>query len=122
MVKKAFVASLRCQLIQNRFPTKIWQIGFKPIYINFQPKFVYIELTESNPNPREILLWLSPVKFKPNFFRQIVATFSDFYKFSLDFFLKYLLKYRQIKYPVDFDNELKIGDVRYDDMTYVNNN
>ena len=24
---------------------------------------------------------------------------------------------RQIKYPVDFDDELKIGDVRYDDMT-----
>ena len=25
--------------------------------------------------------------------------------------------HRQIKYPVDFDEELKIGDVRYDDMT-----
>ena len=26
---------------------------------------------------------------------------------------------RQIKYPVDFDDELKIGDVRYDDMTKI---
>ena len=24
---------------------------------------------------------------------------------------------RQIKYPVDFDGELKIGEVRYDNMT-----
>ena len=29
-----------------------------------------------------------------------------------------LLPHRQIKYPVDFDDELKIGDVRCDDMTY----
>ena len=28
-----------------------------------------------------------------------------------------LLPHRQIKYPVNFDDELKIGDVRYDDMT-----
>ena len=28
-----------------------------------------------------------------------------------------VLPHRQIKYPVDFDDELKIGDVRYDDMT-----
>ena len=28
-----------------------------------------------------------------------------------------LLPHRKIKYPVDFDGELKIGDVRYDDMT-----
>ena len=28
-----------------------------------------------------------------------------------------ILPPRQIKYPVDFDEELKIGDVRYDDMT-----
>ena len=28
-----------------------------------------------------------------------------------------LLPHRQIKYPVDFDDELKIGDVRYNDMT-----
>ena len=28
-----------------------------------------------------------------------------------------LLPHRQIKYPVDFDDELKIGDVRYDKMT-----
>ena len=26
----------------------------------------------------------------------------------------------QKKYPVDFDDKLKIGDVRYDNMTYVN--
>ena len=25
----------------------------------------------------------------------------------------------QKKYPVDFDDELKIGDVRYDDMTKI---
>ena len=29
----------------------------------------------------------------------------------------YILPHRQIKYPVDFDDELKIGDVRYDKMT-----
>ena len=29
----------------------------------------------------------------------------------------YVLPHRQIKYPVDFDDELQIGDVRYDDMT-----
>ena len=29
----------------------------------------------------------------------------------------WLLPHRQIKYPVDFDDELKIGDVRYDKMT-----
>ena len=28
-----------------------------------------------------------------------------------------ILPHRQIKYPVDFDDELKIGDVRYDNMT-----
>ena len=28
-----------------------------------------------------------------------------------------VLPHRQIKYPVDFDDELKIGDVRYDKMT-----
>ena len=28
-----------------------------------------------------------------------------------------LLPHRQIKYSVDFDDELKIGDVRYDKMT-----
>ena len=28
-----------------------------------------------------------------------------------------LLPHRHIKYPVNFDDELKIGDVRYDDMT-----
>ena len=28
-----------------------------------------------------------------------------------------LLPHWQIKYPVDFDDELKIGDVRYDKMT-----
>ena len=28
----------------------------------------------------------------------------------------YLLPYKK-KYPVDFDDELKIGDVRYDNMT-----
>ena len=28
----------------------------------------------------------------------------------------YLLLYKK-KYPVDFDDELKIGDVRYDNMT-----
>ena len=28
-----------------------------------------------------------------------------------------VLPHRQIKYPVDFDDELKIGDGRYDDMT-----
>ena len=28
-----------------------------------------------------------------------------------------LLPHRQIKYPVDFDDELEIGDVRYDKMT-----
>ena len=30
-----------------------------------------------------------------------------------------VLPHRQIKYPVDFDDELKIGDVRYDKMTYL---
>ena len=30
-----------------------------------------------------------------------------------------LLPHRQIKYPVNFDDELKIGDVRYDDMTKI---
>ena len=30
---------------------------------------------------------------------------------------KQILPHRQIKYPVDFDDELKIGDVRYDKMT-----
>ena len=30
-----------------------------------------------------------------------------------------LLPHRQIKYPVDFDDELKIGDVRYDKMTSI---
>ena len=30
---------------------------------------------------------------------------------------KLLLPHRQIKYPVDFDDELKIGDVRYDKIT-----
>ena len=29
----------------------------------------------------------------------------------------YVLPHRKIKYPVDFDDELKIGDVRYDKMT-----
>ena len=29
---------------------------------------------------------------------------------------KYFLLFKK-KYPVDFDDELKIGDVRYDDMT-----
>ena len=33
-----------------------------------------------------------------------------------NFIKKYLLLYKK-KYPVDFDDELKIGDVRYDDMT-----
>ena len=28
-----------------------------------------------------------------------------------------LLPHRQIKYPIDFDDELKIADGRYDDMT-----
>ena len=28
----------------------------------------------------------------------------------------YLLLYKK-KYPVDFDDELKIGDIRYDNMT-----
>ena len=28
-----------------------------------------------------------------------------------------VLPHRQMKYPVDFDDELKIGDVRYDKMT-----
>ena len=28
-----------------------------------------------------------------------------------------VLPHKQIKYPVDFDDELKIGDVRYDKMT-----
>ena len=30
----------------------------------------------------------------------------------------YLLLYKK-KYPVDFDDELKIGDVRYDNMTKI---
>ena len=29
----------------------------------------------------------------------------------------YLLTPLQKKYPVDFDDELKIGDIRYDNMT-----
>ena len=33
------------------------------------------------------------------------------------FLLKIVLPPFQKKYPVDFDDELKIGDVRYDDMT-----
>ena len=35
------------------------------------------------------------------------------------FHKEYLLPPFQKKYPVDFDDELKIGDVRYDDMTYI---
>ena len=35
------------------------------------------------------------------------------------FFQKLLLPPFQKKYPVDFDDELKIGDVRYDDMTQI---
>ena len=31
----------------------------------------------------------------------------------------YLLPPLQKKYPVYFDDELKIGDVRYDDMTQI---
>ena len=31
--------------------------------------------------------------------------------------LFYLLLYKKKKYPVDFDDELKIGDIRYDNMT-----
>ena len=31
--------------------------------------------------------------------------------------LSYVLTPLQKKYPVDFDDELKIGDVRYDNMT-----
>ena len=30
----------------------------------------------------------------------------------------HILPHRQIKYPVDFDDESKIGDVRYDNLTY----
>ena len=33
--------------------------------------------------------------------------------------LIYLLPRRQKKNPVDFDDELKIGDVRYDNMTLI---
>ena len=32
---------------------------------------------------------------------------------------KELLPHRQIKYPVDFDDELKIGDVRYKHLTKI---
>ena len=31
--------------------------------------------------------------------------------------LLHILPHRQIKYPVDFDDELKIRDIRYDDIT-----
>ena len=31
----------------------------------------------------------------------------------------FILPHRQIKYPVDFDDELKIGDVRYDKITKI---
>ena len=37
--------------------------------------------------------------------------FVNIYKMA-----KFLLPPRQIKYPVDFDGELKIGEVRYDNM------
>ena len=35
------------------------------------------------------------------------------------YFLVSRISYVQIKYPVDFDDELKIGDVRYDNMTKI---
>ena len=35
--------------------------------------------------------------------------------FQRDCSITYLLLYKK-KYPVDFDDELKIGDVRYDNM------
>ena len=36
---------------------------------------------------------------------------------KMSFVLFVVLPHRQIKYPVDSDDELKIGDVRYDKMT-----
>ena len=39
-----------------------------------------------------------------------------FYLMWVNRFFKYFLLFKK-KYPVDFDDELKIGDVWYDDMT-----
>ena len=38
-------------------------------------------------------------------------------KWGKMYVLKYYFLLYKKKYPVDFDDELKIGDVRYDDMT-----
>ena len=40
----------------------------------------------------------------------------NFYSYMYFVLFKYFLLFKK-KYPVDFDDELKIGDVRYDDMT-----
>ena len=50
---------------------------------------------------------------------RFVATFYSRRRVSMKLFLCLLLPHRQIKYPVDFDDELKVGDVRYDNMTKI---
>ena len=49
-----------------------------------------------------------------DFHWKLISTFSS--KFRRNFNIL-LLPPQQIKYPVDFDDKLKIGDVRYDFMT-----
>ena len=38
------------------------------------------------------------------------------YSTTILYLITYLLLYKK-KYPVDFDDELKIGDIRYDNIT-----
>ena len=57
------------------------------------------------------LLWFA------NFVRSfifLIAEFSAFFNFSI---IHIVLPPLQKKKPVDFDGELKIGDVRYDNIT-----
>ena len=43
--------------------------------------------------------------------------------YSIVFVIEYyILPPLQKKKPVDFDGKLKIGNVRYDNITYINNN
>ena len=60
---------------------------------------------------------MSQYFYDPPLNQTVLADFQEYDFCSNKNSSTIVLPHRQIKYPVDFDDELKIGDVRYDKMT-----